>query len=647
MISRFSTILLSMVLLLTVSLGAEQHRIRLACSNQPSCWSLEDIVRDLTAGLDNDRDKALALHEFGMAHQIHYIGPYENGDYVVDALKIIGVYGYNLCGNNSATMCALYELAGLQARRRGLVGHVVPEVWFDNKWNYIDTDMFGYVFLDDREQIASVDELIADPDLWTRPGARRPEPFFPWDPAESMKRAFINPDGWQDRHPYSLAHVMDLGLRTGESVTFYYRPQGTSFYYLDPEGFPESLSTEYRDYWIQGPVRGPSLAWTDTPPASYGNGCLEYTPDLRSEAFHAENRSLVNISRQNGNNLPPLISQSRGQVSSLTIEVKSPWVITGRQNDLINFRDNTGGALVHGWFWRAGTEDENRILVSTNHGVSWKTIWENDRRGAVPFAVDFTPEVDGGYGYLVKFEWLDRSGSGKTGLEGLRVETWTQLSPMGLPRLVSGLNTFTLSTGSHSAVLLDREVSRQGALPDEKLVNFAPNKESKVLWPVNPSQPGNIEFGLGTGGIVDTVRLALQVIRPDRGVNPEVVLSLSENGGVSWQELKRFAPHPEHGLGGMWFNHILKGRSLDGSRARLKVEVTGGGLARIVANSLVRENPGLPVELRVSHVYREGSTTQTVSWNFPPGDQNTTYEIEAPEGVRNVSFRIEALPPVQ
>ena len=414
---RLSAIVPALILFLSGSLGAEQHQIRLIGSNQPFCWSLEEIVREVTAGLSGDREKALALHEFGMKHQIHFDGPHENGDYVVDALKIIGVYGYDLCGNNSATMCALYELAGLKARRRGLVGHVVPEVYLEGKWNYIDTDMFGYVYLDDKQRMASVDELIADPGLWTRPGARRPQPFFPWDPPEAMSKAFINPEGWRDYHPYSLAHIMNLSLRTRESVMCYYRPQAQGFYHLDGKGLPGELTTEWRNYWIEGPQRGPSLAWTDTVPASYANGCLEYTPDLRSEIFRLENAGLENVLQQKViKSLPPLISQRMGQLSSLLVEVKSPWVITGRQNDLINFGDNNGGAIVRGCFWRAEAGDENRILVSTDRGQTWKKVWENDRMGAVPFAVDFTPLVEGAYGYQVKFEWLDKSGSGKTGL---------------------------------------------------------------------------------------------------------------------------------------------------------------------------------------------------------------------------------------
>ena len=163
---------------------------------------------------------------------------------------------------------------------------------------------------------------------------------------------------------------------------------------------------------------------------------------------------------------------------------------------------------------------------------------------------------------------------------------------MALPRLEDGANTFKLSTGSHSVILLDRMAARQGELPGETLENLRPGEDPAELRVVDPSRPGTITFGLGTAGIVDEVRVALKVIRAGEGARPEVVLSVSENDGVTWRELERFVPHQEHELGGMWFNHILKDRSLNGTKSRLKVQVSGAGLSRITANSLVRENPG-------------------------------------------------------
>jgi hypothetical protein len=60
---------------LSCSAAAEQSGIRLSGSSQPGCWSVDEIVRDVTAGIAGDRERALALHRFGMAHFIHFDGP--------------------------------------------------------------------------------------------------------------------------------------------------------------------------------------------------------------------------------------------------------------------------------------------------------------------------------------------------------------------------------------------------------------------------------------------------------------------------------------------------------------------------------------------------------------------------------------------
>ena len=639
---KFSVLVL---LLLSQAARAEINSIRLSGQAQPGCWDLAELVGKVIEGKSSDREKALALHAFGMAHQIHFIGPYEGGLEVDDPLKLIAVYGYNLCGNNSSTMCALYNLAGLKARRRGLTGHVVPEVWFEDRWNYIDTDMFGYVYLPDDKTIASVDELVARPQLFERAG-RKSDPCFPWDSPKVMEEAFTNIAGWTDCHPYSLGHIISLSLRTGESFTCYYRPRDR--FYLDPQCFPEELSTVYRDYWVSGPVRLNSLAWADSLPASYANGLLSYRPDLRSASFRAENPLMENIQAGRTSEAPELTAAA-GTTASLVFEVSAPFVIAGLQNDLTNFEDNTEGAMVSGLFWRPAKEDMSRIQISTDHGVSWTTVWENSHLGAVPFNVDLTRWAGGCYGYQLKFVWTDRGGTGKAGLEGLKVDTWVELSPMALPRLEPGKNTFQVSTGDHRAVSYECWWREGESLPGEKRENLAGKGDETALYPAESPGPGVLIFTPGTEGIIDELRVSLLARKLKQGAPKDIkaVLYLSENKGRTWSELESFTPEPEHTLEGAWFNHIMRGRSISGAESLLKLEISGGGLAKVAVSSLVRASLKSPSTLRINHVYhQEGGARQIVNWLFPPGAQNSSYEVEVPEGkIHNESLTFEALPP--
>ncbi len=622
-------------------LVAGQNGIRLAGSSQPDCWSVEEIVRETTRGMRSDREKALALHRFGMQHFIHFDGPKEERDeYITDPLKLIAVYGYALCHNNSSAMIALYNAAGLKGRQRDMRGHSIAEVWFEGKWNYIDTDMFGYVLHPDG-RIASVDELTRDPDLFLRQ-TNPPDPFFPFDRKEDMASVFREGKPTRDYHPYANAHLMHLSLRTGETARLFFRPRGEGRYFLTPD-FRPNLGFTYKDYWLAGAVREGSLAWCDRPPASYGNGVIQYAPDLRSDAFTRENPDRSGVAAGQGPRQPELVARRSGQTASLVVKVTTPWIIAGLQNDLTNFEDNTGGAIVSGLFWRAEESDENRILVSRDRGQTWQQVWENRYRGAVPFRVDLTRWAEGEYGYWVKFEWLDRSGKAQVGLERLRMETWVQVSPMALPRLEAGSTTFRLAASPLDAVYNQSRWDRGQNLPGQQLENAVIRNGLPYLQAADPARPAVVSFETGTDREIRELRVSLRARAPRSPQDFRAVLSISGDSGATWRELERFTPHPEHNVNYMWFNHVLSGRAIDGRRCRLKVEVSGGGLDQVIANSVVAAPSPSPSPLRVTHVWREGERQRTFSRTATPGAEPYTYTVEAAPGLVNEEVRIEAI----
>jgi len=629
--------IIAILLLVGTVARAEHLGIHLEVQAQPDSGSIEKIVAGLTAKATSDREKALALHRYGMAHLIHFNGPVEEREeYVTDPLKLIGVYGYALCGNNSDAMAALYNTAGLRARTRSMPEHSVPEVWFDGKWNYIDTDMFGYVFLPDG-RIASVDELTADPDLFVRQ-KQPPDPFYPFDQKPDMASVFRNVRPSKNYHPYAAGHMMNLGLRTGESATLYYRPQGR---FLLTTIRPANMGIVYKDYWVQGPIRKGSLAGTDRPPAAYGNGLLEYKPDLRSAAFRAENPGLSGASAGDGQQ-PELVASKRGVAASATVRVNSPWVIAGLQNDLLDFDDDTDGAVVSGLFWRHAPEDETRLLLSVDEGRSWKQIWGNtgEHLGAVPFQVDVTRHVKGRYAYTLKFEWMDRAGSGKVGLEKLAVRTWVALSPMALPRVAAGHNEFHFTEAAVETFYHESRWERGERLADERLTNLEFEPKGSVLRQQDSNKAGVVEFELGPEAEVEEVKFSIRARANRTGEKVGVQLLLSEDQGNTWRELARFQSHPEHDVNYMWFNHRVNGHVLDGGRARVRVSIEGGGIEKVIANSAVRRSPRCASALKVTHTWLEGEKRRQFSRVLTNGDK---YQLDGGSDIRNESLRFEVV----
>lgn len=625
------------ILLFTLAASAEQLSIRLTGQAQPNCWDVADIVSSVTKGAGSEREKALALHKFGMAHQIHFNGPIEErGHYIDDPLKLMAVYGFSLCGNNSKAMTALYNEAGMRARTRSMPGHSVPEVWFEGKWNYIDTDMFGYVFLEDGRRIASVDELVAAPDLFLKQ-KNPPDPYYPFDEKADMASVFRGAKPSRDHHPYSNAHTMNLALRTNESIEFYYRPRNR---YLLTE-LPDDLGVVYKDYWVVGPVRKNSLAWTDQPPAAYGNALMEYTPDLRSSTFAKENPRRANVTVASGRGKPQLTAERSGEVASLAVEVNTPFVIVGEQNDLTNFKDNSDAAVVKGLFWRKDRRDENRIYVSTDAGRTWNKVWESRYLGAIPFEVDLTRWVEGRYSYHLKFEWVDRAGSNAVGLEGLALRTWVEVSPMALPRLVSGRNTFQLQTAPRRTFYHESYWHKGQDLRDQKVENLAFDAGSSQYRLQDAGRPGALTFRLGPDAAAEELRFSVSARAAGPMNRVALSLDLSEDGGATWRRLADFKPDPEHNHNQMWFNHVLRGVNLDGARTWLKVSTSGANVEKVIANTVLPVRPATETMLEVTHQWYEGATLKSATHTVANGDG---YELEtSPGAIRNHALRLRTI----
>jgi len=389
-----------------------------------------------------------------------------------------------------------------------------------------------------------------------------------------------------------------------------------------------------------------TLAWLDDPPVPYGNGLLGYKPDLRSEVFGAENPGREGILARREEDAPPLAAAEKGRVASLVVGVSAPWVIAGLQNDLANFEDDSDAAVVSGLFWRQDPADENRIFISTDNGRSWKKVWENTLLGAVPFQVDLSRHVIGRSSYGVKFEWIDRKGTGKVGLEDLKFDTWVALSPMALPRVVTGKNTFRLAARPRRTFYSESFWQRGAGLPDERLENLAYVDKAPFLRPRVQDSPGVLTFRLGPIGTVEEARIGVRArALGNKPADTRLTLSLSEDEGRTWRELRRFAPDEEHEESHLWMNHVINDRTLDGARSWLRVAVENGGLEKVIANSALRAEPAVPSALRITHLWREGERRKNHSVTFPPRSEWPAYEVEAGADVRNEALKLEAVAP--
>jgi len=105
-------------------------------------YSQQTMADSVVKGLSTDREKALAIFYFYITHRYHK----GNGDNTAqgDVSQAINVFGFNTCGNSTLCISDLLDKVGMRdCIFSHCPGHVVPQVFFDGKYNTLDGDMAG------------------------------------------------------------------------------------------------------------------------------------------------------------------------------------------------------------------------------------------------------------------------------------------------------------------------------------------------------------------------------------------------------------------------------------------------------------------------------------------------------------------------
>ncbi|MGQ9661106.1 MAG: hypothetical protein ACUVWX_02060 [Kiritimatiellia bacterium] len=174
---RSGRFILAMVLgALGIARGASIINPHLITDRSVDTSSPEAMVASLIKPGMNDRDKALAIYNFVRRTIFHYryLTKVAGGG----TMDLINGVGYCLCTPTAGTQARLCTLAGLRGEVLSLPGHGSVEVFWDGKWHWMDGFMGGCVWNKDRTDLASFEEIHADPSLLTRDNPS-PVPLFP------------------------------------------------------------------------------------------------------------------------------------------------------------------------------------------------------------------------------------------------------------------------------------------------------------------------------------------------------------------------------------------------------------------------------------------------------------------------------------
>ncbi|MHB1035708.1 MAG: hypothetical protein ACYC35_28250 [Pirellulales bacterium] len=352
-------------------------------------FSQQTIADSVVKGLSTDREKALALFYFYITHRYHK----GNGDNTAqgDVSQAMNVFGFNTCGNSTLCLSDLLDKVGMRdAIFSHCPGHVVPQVFFDGKYNTLDGDMATMMLLRDNHTLANELDLVRDHDL--------------------IKRV----------HQYGIMSPMD-SVKNNEDYAQYYTWEGTTTQQLDGWAWwnmgmvlrPHEAIEWRWGHETPAKVHGDMAGYPPTVPDTIDNGVWEYAPDFKNDSQWRRGATVTNVTNKDG-----VLTATDGGAGTIVWRMKMPYQFVG----------GTLAAAGDGYVFEVGFLDPKdwRKTVYTPLG----TLAEFDRpfKGRTADAQEY---------------WLRCTLTGKASLSAVRITNDIQMAPLAMPSMTVGNNRFT------------------------------------------------------------------------------------------------------------------------------------------------------------------------------------------------------------
>jgi hypothetical protein len=232
--------------------------------------TVQEIVAGAVKPGMTDRERAMAIWRLQTTHRFH-AGAGDPAE-MHDPVKVLNVYGYTTCGDDSICLARLWHEAGFPVSPGRLLGHRTSEVLYDGRWHLMDGDLGPVYLLRDNATIASEEDLVRDHDL-----VKRSHPHGSLDPdrrADNEEHAavFVSEGAAAaDRSISGIARTstMNMTLRPGEAIVWRWG-RGAKYHGIE-------------DIEIFGPRRADGRAWGAAAKERLCNGLWEYRPDLSGD----------------------------------------------------------------------------------------------------------------------------------------------------------------------------------------------------------------------------------------------------------------------------------------------------------------------------------------------------------------------------
>lgn len=361
-----------------------------------------------------DEQLGVATWQFVSDHARHYCNAGSPGDnnldpwgdpagYSWEPMRLLNGYGDVCCDQRAMLLVWLWQGAGYPARLVWMNFHEVAEIFYAGAWHMFDGDHQVYYLKLDNSTVASVADLIANPDLVARVHDANGNDPIGYS-AQWMASAYAAATPHYLTVDYKVQQI--FVLHPGQTLTFNYAEMGSIFH-----GNLSAADAEPGD-----------------PPASSGSfdWSLDYAkPNWRSLAT-AEN-AVATVS--DGSSV--FLSNSTAASGSAVYSLSSPFPVIGLQVNAVV-------AL-------AGPHSAVKAYFSTD-GTSWSPAFPLSLTGtaSAESSADLSSVAAGQYSYLVKLE-MSGDGPNAARTANVHIVSAIQDSTFVFPALVPGqVNHFDL-----------------------------------------------------------------------------------------------------------------------------------------------------------------------------------------------------------
>ncbi len=370
--------------------------------------NVAEIVQSAITPDMTDAEKAFALWFQEIRYRHHSPG---NNNELGDPVKVLNIYGFNTCGNDSICLGTLWKQAGFKTAPARALGHCISQVFYDGGWHFLDGDLHSVYLLRDNETVASDVQIARDHDLVKRTHSNGILLIdTQWDGQGTAGMYFTETEITGERAGKTDT-TMNMVLRPGEAIVWRWGQ-------LQPVKFNTALYT--------------TPTYTDR----ICNGLWEYRPNLQKQSWRQGTTRVENIQSERGG-----LAAEAGKIGSIVWTMRSPYVFVGGRIEAVG-----NGA---------------RFFICSD-GKTWQEVPGDSLDKFFPVV---GPPC---YQYQVKCELQDEAS-----LRQVAFVNDLQMAPMALPEMVVGENNFTYTDETQGTrnvrithAWVERSATRPPAAPE-------------------------------------------------------------------------------------------------------------------------------------------------------------------------------------